>query len=420
MTRIKENQSSALFIRLIRPIRGSFFVLFACLTATAVAQDKLPEPGPAGDIRICLTDNPIDGSIVFTTALETNVHAVGEEKSQHKVPAKADLRIDRQKGGWFVAGKKLNGDVIELRPASSPGLWVENRFYRGVLRLVPFDNRRFWIVNVLPLEHYLCSVIDGEIPGAFHNEARKAQAVAARTYALRRREQNAGKEFDVYASPTRDQNYHGFQYRDLRGRALAGESAKSRLAVRETAGQVLMRDGKLARTYYSACCGGVTSAGTTTFPEATDMPSVECGHCQDCPRYRWSATLGKQELSTAVRKAVGRNAPKAFEAATVEVQKPDDRERLPDLIATVRAGKKLTIDTRSFRSALLRADLFSVWFSLHQDGDRWRVEGIGHGHGVGLCQWGANGFAKEGKTFAEILTYYYPRTEVRPFDDREK
>lgn len=415
MTRIKEEQCNALRIRFIRAIRGSLFVLLAGSAATAAAQDKLPDPGLAGDIRVCLTDNPIDGSIVITTALETNVHAVGEEKSQHKVPAKADLRIDRQKGSWSIAGKKLTGDAIELHPAASPGLWVDNRFYRGVLRLVPFDNRRFWIVNVLPLEHYLCSVIDGEIPGAFHNEARKAQAVAARTYALRRGEQNAGKEFDVYASPTRDQNYHGYQYRDSKGRALAGESAKSRLAVRETAGQVLLRDGKLARTYYSACCGGVTSAGTTTFPDATDMLSVECGHCQDCPRYRWSTIVAKSELSTAVRKAVGKNAPRMFEAETVEVTHPDDRTRLPELVAKDKADKSLSIDTRSFRSALPRTDLFSVWFSIRPDGEHWRLDGKGHGHGVGLCQWGTDGFAKEGKAFDEILRHYYPGAEVATY-----
>jgi stage II sporulation protein D len=269
----------------------SVLLIPAAYGGPPAAADSLPDAGALGDIRVCLTDDPEDGSIVITTTSETTVTSVGNERVLHRTPANSELRVERQKGAWSVAGKKLPEGAIEVRPATSPGLWVNGRLYRGVLRLEPFDNRRFWIINVLPLEHYLCSVIDGEIPGAFENEARKAQAVAARTYAIRRRQQNGDKEYDVWASPARDQNYHGFQYKDANGRALAGESPKSRQAVRETQGRVLERNGQLARTYYSACCGGVTSAGTTTFPEATDMPSVACQHCQECPKYRWKATL---------------------------------------------------------------------------------------------------------------------------------
>jgi len=385
------------------------------LMAAAAPADELPEVGKTGDIRVCLSDNPFDGAVVITTASEARLHEVGKPKSQLTSAAKSELRIERKAGEWTSGGKKLSGQVIELRPATSPGLWINDRFYRGSLRLVPFDNRRFWVINVLPFEHYLCSVIDGEIPGPFHNEARKAQAVAARTYALRRRQQNAAREFDVYASPTRDQNYHGFQYRDGKGRAFAGESAKSRQAVRETVGQVLLRDGKLARTYYSACCGGVTSAGTTTFSDATDMPSVVCGHCQDCPRYRWSTILTAAELSTGMRKGIGKKAPATFEVSSAEVVAHTDRTRLPDLVIRDQGGKSLTLDTRSFRTALPRTDLFSVWFSIEKDGDRWRLNGSGHGHGVGLCQWGANGLAKEGKRFDEILELYYPGAEVTAY-----
>ncbi|QDT54581.1 Amidase enhancer precursor [Caulifigura coniformis] len=382
------------------------------LLAAAAPTDQLPEVGKTGDIRVCLSDDPFEGSVVITTAFETTLHELGKAKSQLTSAARSDVRIERKGGEWMAGGRKLSGRAIELRPATSPGLWVNDRFYRGSLRLVPFDNRRFWVVNVLPFEHYLCSVIDGEIPGQFHNEARKAQTVAARTYALRRREQNAAREFDVYASPTRDQNYHGFQYRDGKGRAFAGESAKSRQAVRETLGKVLRRNGKLARTYYSACCGGVTSTGTTTFPDATDMPSVVCGHCQECPRYRWSTRLTASEISAGMRKGLGKKAPATFEVHAAEVAHSEDRTRLPELIVRDKAGQSLTLDTRSFRSGLPRTDLFSVWFSVEKEGDRWRLDGIGHGHGVGLCQWGANGFGKAGKAFDEILRHYYPGADV--------
>jgi stage II sporulation protein D len=113
-----------------------------------------------------------------------------------------------------------------------------------------------------------------------------------------------------------------------------------------------------------------------------------------------------------VRKALGRSAPKTLEPVGVEVSSREDREHVPKLVVTDRAGQKLTVDTRAFRTALPRTDLFSVWFSVTKEGDRWRLDGIGHGHGVGLCQWGANGFAKEGRSFDAILRHYYPGAEV--------
>jgi stage II sporulation protein D len=396
---------AAMAFATIPPVRPGF----------AQAASDLPDAGQAGDIRVCLTDNPLDSAVVITTVSEASIHAMGESRVQHRSASNSDVRIERKNGAWTIGAKTLKGKELEIRPAASPGLWVNSRFYRGTFRLIPFSKSQIWVINVLPLEHYLCSVVDGEIPGTFHNEARKAQVVAARTYALRRRAQNKDREYDVWASPARDQNYHGYQYRDSSGRALAGESVKSRQAVRETLGQVLLRDGKLARTYYSACCGGVTSAGTTTFPDATEMKSVECGHCQECPRYRWSTTLTSAEISSGLRRALGRNAPQTFDPVKVSVQSPEDRQSVPKLTATDRAGKTLTVDTRAFRSALPRTDLFSVWFSVTKDGDKWRLDGIGHGHGVGLCQWGANGWAKEGTSFDAILKHYYPGAEVGSF-----
>ena len=391
------------------------FVLAMASRGLAAADDVLPAAGSTGEIRVCLTDDPIESSILLTTTEETKVVATGSTKVLHRSPARSELRIQRQAGAWLVAGKKSTAETIEVQPVRSPGVWVNGRLYRGKLKLLGFNNRSFWVINILPLEHYLCSVVDGEVPGTFENEARKAQAVAARTYAMRRRDQAGDKGFDVYASPVRDQNYQGFQYRDAKGRALAGESAKSRRAVRETAGQVLMRDGKLARTYYSACCGGVTSEGTTTFPYATEMKSVECAHCQDCPRYRWTTKVGKEELTAAVRKAAGKTAPKGFEVASVVVDDRTNRQALPEVVAKDKAGKAVRIDSRSFRAGFSRSDLFSVWFSITKEGDQWRFDGIGHGHGVGLCQWGANGLAKEGRAFDEILRFYYPGADVAAY-----
>jgi stage II sporulation protein D len=394
------------------------FALVLLLFAPSLsAQDVLPEPGAAGDLRVCLSDQPLEGKTAISSVTEVSVHADGQSAVVHTSPRGASLTIERRGGQWLVEGESFSARTLELRPMASPGIGLNGRVYRGTLRLVPFDNRRFWAINILPVEHYLCSVIDGEIPGTFHNEARKAQNVSARTYALRRRKQNAALDYDVWASPVRDQNYHGYQYRGPDGRMLAGESAKSRQAVRETLGLVLIRNGELARTYYSACCGGVTSAGTTTFPDATEMTSVVCDRCGHCPKYRWTSMFSTGEFSAAVRKAGGRDAPPGFEVAAAETIGADDREVLPRLVARDAAGTTVTVDTRRFRTAVTKGDVHSAWFEIERTGDGWTLRGRGHGHGVGLCQWGADGFAQRGTAFDAILKHFYPGVEIEPLRD---
>src|SRR5207302_4392397 len=106
-------------------------------------------------------------------------------------------------------------------------VWVEVHQYRGTVRIHRQSGNTVAAVNVLPLEDYVASVVDGEMPSAFPDEARKAQAIIARTYALYQRDvAEKASIADLFAS-TRSQKYLGYQYRDG-GKLLAGESMASR------------------------------------------------------------------------------------------------------------------------------------------------------------------------------------------------
>ncbi len=145
------------------------------------------------------------------------------------------------------------------------------------------------MLNVVRLEDYIASVVDGEMPAAFPEAARQAQAIVARAYALfsdaapRLANQPL---FDVYAS-TRSQNYGGYQYRGRDGRRFAAESASSRHAADQTAGMVCLADGKLFCTYYTAVCGGRTASGADVFNDRRCRPeSVDCPWCHDAELFR--------------------------------------------------------------------------------------------------------------------------------------
>jgi stage II sporulation protein D len=377
------------------------------------ASEPLPENGEAGDIRVALTDDPVDSITIETTSPIAVLAREGDELAA--LAPKLTIQIERSKAGWNVGTKSLEAKSIEFHPTSSPGLWVNDRLYRGFVRFVAEGKRSFRIINVLPLEHYIAGVIDGEMPIDFPEESRKVQAVAARSFAvMQRMRATSDSEFDLYASPLKSQHYRGYQYRDAMGATKVGESDAARRVTRETKGLVCTRNGELFRTYYSACCGGRTTKGSLYFPDASDMPGVACNACDACPKHRWSLRLNTDELSAAVRRAASDSIAKQFSVARAEAQGIDDRNRILQVTVEDAAGKKQQVTGVALRSAIGVNKLYSGWFNIHRDGDEFVLEGRGYGHGVGMCQWGAAGLAKQGSDFRTILTRYYPGCEIQP------
>jgi stage II sporulation protein D len=375
------------------------------------AEEPLPDNGDAGEIRVALFDTPPDSAVLLTTSrvilLDRESHA-----QLASFPPNTELRVTRSPHAWTIAGRSLPATSLEIRPASSPGMWIEDRHCRGTFRLIPHKLNALQVVNVLPLEHYLAAVIDGEMPADFPDEARKAQAVAARSFAvMQRKKAPQGSEHDLYASAARSQRYLAYRYRDPSGRLLAGESSGSRRAVQETRGLVCTRSGQLFRTYYSACCGGRTSRGILFFPDAETLASVDCGACDACPRHRWTERISQTEFAAALRRAVP-TLPKSLVVADARTLGVDDRNALPRVTIRTANGQQINTTGAALRSA--HRSLPSAWFSIRPDGSDFLLEGRGHGHGVGLCQWGAAGLARQAVDFTAILARYYQGCEIQP------
>lgn len=383
------------------------------------ARQPLPDNGDAGEIRVCLTDEP-QTSLTVKVSSRVTIVAAEETRPLRTIAAGGSAEIRRSKAGWTVDGRTIKAASFELHPETSPGLWVNDHLYRGYLRIVPIGNQSFQVINLLPLEHYLAGVIDGEVPSHFPAEARKAQAVAARSFAVMQRQlADAADDFDLRASAERSQSYLGFQYRDARGRLLAGESDAARFAVAETRGLVCIRDGRPFRTYYSACCGGQTTRASLFFPEST-LPSVHCGACDHCPRSHWTARLSAEELAAAVAAASRGKVPKEFRLTAAEVEGTSSRQSVPRIRLLGSGNQTVTASTAALRTALGGGKLLSAWFSVRRDGNDFLLEGTGHGHGVGLCQWGAAGLAQDGADFRTILARYYPGCEILPISSLKR
>lgn len=230
--------------------------------------------GPAGvaRVRVLLAQ----GNRQLTISSEAPFSARDANGQVWQLPAGAQsfgpgLRLRRANGRRTPP---LLGPLAFL-PGASP-LRLAGRPYRGQFQ-VSVANGSLRAVNSVPLEGYLYGVVPSEMPHDWLQEALKAQAVAARTYALAVRK--TGSWFDLYPD-TRSQVYRG----------IAGEWPETTQAVQATAGQILRYDGRIAKTYFFSSSGGRTAAVAEVWPSSPLIPYlVSVGDPYDTisPHHRW-------------------------------------------------------------------------------------------------------------------------------------
>ncbi len=262
---------------------------------------------------------------------------------------------------------------------------------------------RLQITATMPMDEYIAGVLAGETGNFKSDEALKAMAVAARTYAMHFGSRHAMEGFD-YCDTTHCQ--------DL---LVAGITDRLRNIVRSTAGEVLWYDGKPAATYYHANCGGTTEDGRYMLAndEAAAPYLVQHSdtYCVRNGSTQWHSEVTKRELQRALNDD-GIIISGTLRSLSIVQRTPSGR------VETLRVvgASAITVPGVAFRSAVGRHvgwdRLKSNWYDVSVSGDRVSFTGRGLGHGVGLCQIGAEVMGEEGKSYREILAYYYPGTKL--------
>lgn len=309
-------------------------------------------------------------------------------------------------------GLRPQRETLVIVPRGPDFLRLDRHRYRGELLLTTTGSGSPLLVNRIGLEQYVASVVDGEMPLDFGAEARCAQAVIARSYVLYQQQQSLRKRlpFDVYAD-TRSQFYPGYQYRGNGGAWYAGESVDGRRCAEKTRGLVCGDQGKLLCTYYSAICGGGTCRGTELFPDASPLLSpVTCEHCAPAPLYRWDKTLSLPRFQTRIQDFL-----KSRGAGSLEWKSWTSHPRTPGKLPQYSlsdGSSRYTFSGLDLRNLLDGELLPSPLVEVILEKNQVRFRGAGHGHGVGVCQWGARGLATQGKNFRQILDFYYPGVEL--------
>ncbi len=304
---------------------------------------------------------------------------------------------------------------IRLVPTEPSAYFYINKDpYAGVLEFAPDKSPdKCLVINELDFESYLVGVVGSEMPPRFELEALRAQAIASRTYALYNwlfiRERRAWHLDDN----TFSQVYRGH----------AAVNARIRAVVAETCGLVMAHGDKVFQAYYQSTCGGNTrkAAATAEFATEADIPPLSGVTCTWCsavsPAYRWQEEYHEKHVRAALKAATKGKLETGRITALAPVAPPEgngiyvnyvrvahdrDGRRPVDVLAVTLKNALNSVREGSCKSTAFIA--FSV------EGDIIRVEGRGFGHGVGMCQWGAQGQAREGRDFLKILRYYYPGT----------
>jgi stage II sporulation protein D len=322
--------------------------------------------------------------------------------------------------------KRASGLILE---AAAQGMKIQGErqkqvFIEGDYRIEPGEGRslraRFpleirgeqgglRVFLRLPLEEYVVVALAGESGNFQHEESLKAMAVAVRTYAAHFRGRHAGQGFD-FCDSTHCQTLN-----------FKGISPRTRGAVESTRGEILWYQGSPAATFYHQHCGGTMAAAQEAWPDlrAPYLKQQTDPYCVRGVPLPWKAHLDRKQLENALR-LEGLTVPARWDMLAIVKRSPSGRVlKLAFSSGDAQptgAGDGAFISASSLRFAIgrtfgwnqVRSDLYDV----ETTADSVIFSGRGAGHGVGLCQAGAEEMAKEGQTYRQILAFYYPGTSL--------
>jgi len=246
----------------------------------------------------------------------------------------------------------------------------------------------------MDLEQYIKGVVTAEMPASFDIEALKAQAVCARTYAIKKliEEHSYPQGADLSDDINSCQAYAPLLNNDKIDPYTRELAQRIKEAVESTRGEIMLFDSKPIDALYCSTCGGKTeSAGAVWGTDISYLRAVKCDDCAKSSHYQNSQTINNEDIN----KLVGDKG----DTLNIKVLAQTPSGRLKSLSIN---GHQLDADT-------LRKDLNlpSSWVEFHSSAHTTVINTRGYGHGVGLCQYGANGMAQRGKDYHQILKKYY-------------
>jgi stage II sporulation protein D len=310
------------------------------------------------------------------------------------------LMVTQSRGSLYLNGKKLADNQVYIMPIRGL-IRLGTVAYDGIFSLTKTKEVAY-LVNHLDLEEYLMSVLRYESMPGWPDEVQKAFCVAIRSYAIfkvmEQREQRA-KLKQTYPYDIKNTNAHQV----YRGHE---KDTCYKKIVEATRDIVLAYKGKPILAMFDIACGGIVPGKKKGihFDKAPYLKRMyACNYCNEHPCYRWETTLSFRELESGLKKLI----PNLGSFRDMKIESHDDAGVVHH-IRVRGSGGWFTITAAQLRSTF--KSLRSLCFSFVKRVRSVTVRGKGHGHHMGLCQWGACSLVKKGWSYKKVLQYYYPDT----------
>ncbi len=340
-------------------------------------------PAQAVELRVAIEKNVSNLKVGSSTAAIIKDSA-GNEIGKLSPMSSLSAIVD----GTGIAVDRLNSGEMTIEPTANGYVWIGDRWYRGKTRLIR-QGEGLMAINHVNLEDYLYSVVGAEAIATWPLEALKAQAVAARSYALYKRDRESNGLYDVDTT-VGTQVYKG----------LNSEYTTTHQAVNSTLGQIMTYQDRVILAAFHSSSGGHTENVEDIWTSPLPYLRGVVDYDQQSPVFEWNQVFPVSQIGSLIA-GVGR----------IKTMQPEQMTPYGRVVTLKAIGDRgtTTLEGKTLRKAL---NLRSTLFRISTDGNNLYIRGRGFGHGLGLSQWGAYYLAKQGINYHQILTHYYQNTQL--------
>jgi len=365
-----------------------FLLIFPFLINAQTVDDLLGSSSPEGGFSPYLRI----GIKVGVSSVQVEGDAdILDENGKKLARIQGSYKVFYKNGTIRVGKKQIRGDMIRFSPQLMM-IKVGKKLFRGDVEIFAV-NGKLTVVNDLFIEDYVRGVINKEAIPSWPLEAKKTQAVLARTFAVYQKMFNPRSKLYDLAPSVLDQVYGGLNKEDV----------SSNKAVDQTKGEVITTGNHPAKIFFHSTCGGSTASAKEVWgKEMSHLQPKKCPYCGKSSLYRWKRALPASVIAKKLKNA----GYKVRRARKMKVVK--GKLRIKNVVVD-----GVSIPVNKFRAAVGFSTVWSNDFTVRKSGSKQVFEGKGAGHGVGVCQWGMAGLATKGKKYETILKYYLKGIEIR-------